>query len=61
MRQLPLSPAIRIRRPFQRDREPHGQYRIEAAKEVSLVTDDETSAKGARTSHTHFIAQDGNG
>jgi len=30
---FPLLP--RIRRPFQRDREPHGEYRVEAAKEVN--------------------------
>ena len=32
---IPLLP--RIRGPFQRDREPHGEYRVEAVKEVSLI------------------------
>jgi len=35
MLQLPPLTAIRIRRPFQRDREPQGQYGIETANEVS--------------------------
>ena len=30
MLQLPLLPALRVCRPSQRDREPHGQYRINA-------------------------------
>jgi len=37
MVQPPLLPAIRICGPFQRDREPHGQYWIDAAMEVSLL------------------------
>ena len=32
MGQVPLLPAVRVRGPFQRDRESHGQYRIEAAE-----------------------------
>lgn len=43
MVQLPLLPARRIRSPFQRDCEPHGQYGIDTAKEVSLLV---TRTKG---------------
>ena len=38
MHQLPLPLTVRIRRSFQRHREPHGQYRIDAGNEVSLAT-----------------------
>jgi hypothetical protein len=61
MCQLPLLPTIRIRRPFQRDREPHGQYWIDAAKEVSLATRNKRSTQGKRTFHIHYITQGGNG
>ena len=37
MFQSPLLSAIRIRGPFQRDHKPHGQYGVDAVKEMSLV------------------------
>jgi len=61
MFQLPLFSATRIRRPFQRDREPHGQYGIEAAKDVSLVARNKRSTQSKRTVHMHFVAQNENG
>jgi len=38
-------PDLWIRRPFQRDREPHGQDRSDAAKEVNLATRNERRAR----------------
>lgn len=59
MGQLPLLPAIRIRGPFQRDRESHCQDRIEAAKEVSLTISNKRLTWSARTAHKHFIERSG--
>jgi len=54
MLQLPLLVAIRIRGPFQREREPQGQDGIDAVNEVSIATRNERSAQGKRTSYMHF-------
>lgn len=61
MLQLPLLPTIQIRSPFQRDRKPKGQYRIESANGVSLVVRNEGSTGSKRTVRMYFIVQDGNG
>ena len=61
MGQLPLLPTLRIRRPLERDREPHGQHRIYAAKEVSLITHNTRPKQRMLTSHMHFITRHGKG
>ena len=45
MLQLPLLPGLRIRRPSQRDREPHGQYGIKAGNKVNLDAHGKRSTK----------------
>ena len=54
MPQLPLLAAIRIRGSFQRDREPQGQYGIDAVNEVSIATRGNGSAQDKRTFRMHF-------
>ena len=54
-------PAIQIRRPSERDREPHGQYGVDAIKEVNLVTRNKISTRSGRTFRRRFIQKVGNG
>ena len=54
MLQLPLLSATRIRGAFQREREPQGQYGIEAVNEVSIATRDSGPTQEKRTSYMHF-------
>jgi len=54
MPQLPLLSATRIRGAFQREREPQGQYGIDAVEGMSIATRDSGSTQGKRTFHMHF-------
>ena len=56
MLHLPLLPPIWIRRPPQRDREPHGQYGNEAVKQANLAIRRKGLTEWKRTVHTRFIA-----
>ena len=57
MLQLPLLPPIWIRRPSQRDREPHGQYGNEATTQANLAIHHKGLTESKRTVSTHFIAR----
>ena len=55
MHQLPLPLTVRIRRSFQRHREPHGQYGIDAGNRMSRHSQQRTK-RDKRTVRTRFIA-----